>query len=194
MSHQNESNSCSENQLNQLSEEIAIEKNKNQQLCNKLYLNIRRTNTLQKQNEKKCTQIINEANEKSKECFEEMAQNLLIENARLKNELEKYINTSNNEGTQTLEKNDEDWRKKVEALEAQLNIAKIELKKSNIDRRNLLHNLLELKGKVRIVCRLRPILEGSEEKIDYKINQYRKLTGNISILFHIKSILTHLFS
>lgn len=175
-----------------------MEKCKNRELRNKLFQNRRRAVSFQKQNEQTCVQIVSAANQESKKTFEYMARHekqLQDENVRLKQELSKFINTSNDEGIEiSMErKSDEQWREKVEKLEAELKKAKLELQNSNIDRRNLLHNLLELKGKVRIVCRLRPILDGFSEKIDYKINQYRKLIGNTSTLAHIKSILANFF-
>lgn len=48
------------------------------------------------------------------------------------------------------------WRQKAEKLEAELKKMKSELHRSQLERCDLLHNVLLLRGKVRVMARLRP--------------------------------------
>lgn len=56
-----------------------------------------------------------------------------------------------------------EWKEKAEKFEMDLIQAQTELRATQIERRNLLHSLLDLKGKVRVMARLRPLVRSSDQ-------------------------------
>lgn len=62
-------------------------------------------------------------------------------------------------------------------LRSELNDARIELNRMNMERKFLLNANLELRGKIRVFCRLRPALENEEQmtKINFNVLPNQKL-------------------
>lgn len=62
-----------------------------------------------------------------------------------------------------------EWQEKAKTFEKQLEEVRRELHSSQMERRDLLHSLLDLKGKVRVMARLCPVKKSSN-MIQFKIN------------------------
>lgn len=90
---------------------------------------------------------------------------------KLKNvERENSSSTSFAQNSEHLEL--ETWKKKAHTFEVELDRLRNELDAAHSERRELLHQVLNLKGKARIMCRFRPQLDDLElkDKVDVQIN------------------------
>lgn len=77
----------------------------------------------------------------------------------------------------------DEWRQKAEKLQAELKNMKSELRRSQLERCDLLHNVLLLRGKARVMARLRPEY-GNQMK--FEINSRRtELHGEFNCLLLI---------
>lgn len=79
--------------------------------------------------------------------------------------------------TNNIHGNSANLEKENETLRYQLNEARIEFNRVNTDRKFLLNQNLELRGKILVFCRLRPALENEEqlEKVNYNVLPNQKL-------------------
>lgn len=180
--HQNltqadEASPLNEIQINNLTTQLSVQKLKNRELRLKLNSKHRTLITKQIENASACFSAVNTAKEnlsnQSEEWTKEREQ-ILKENSALKDENMRLLTKSNANVEPQLAV--AKWRQKAEGLEIDLKKAKAELMKANYDRRELLHKFLEMKGKIRIVCRLRPSLEESKETIQFQ-TKGRNLIG-----------------
>lgn len=87
-----------------------------------------------------------------------------------------------------------EWREKAQQLQKKLDYVQVELEVANAERRELLHKVLDLQGRARVMCRFRPSLNAAESANEMKIQispNRNKLTCKcFSELFVINMVLT----
>lgn len=180
--HQNqtkadEASPLNEIQINNLTTQLSVQKLKNRELRYKLTSKHRTLITKQMENASACLSAVNAAKENLANHSDEWSkerEKILKENSALKDENMRLLTKSNADVEPQLAV--EEWRQKAEELEIDLKKAKAELMKANYDRRELLHKFLEMKGKIRVACRLRPALVESKETIQFQ-TRGRNLIG-----------------
>lgn len=183
--HQNQTQAdkaspLNEIQINNLMTQLSVQKLKNRELRFELNSKHRTLITKQMGNASACLSAVTTAKENLSNHSDEWTkerEKILKENSALKEENMRLLTKSNADVEPQLAV--EEWRQKAEELEIDLKKAKAELMNANYDRRELLHKFLEMKGKIRIVCRLRPALEESKETIQFQ-TKGRNLMGNSS--------------
>lgn len=165
--------------------QLSVEKLKNKGLKHKLIQKNWNAIKLQKENMETCFTSVSNTSEQFKDRFEVMVKKnneLQLEIVQLKDKIAKFHDESNDEGFTSANLSMEDCRQKIENSEIELEKAKAELFEVKCDRRDILHSYLELKGKVRVACRLRPVLNKvNANEIQYDI-QGRKLRGNLFLI------------
>lgn len=85
----------------------------------------------------------------------------------------------------------ENWQQKFEAIEYELFQTKAQLREFQLERRNLLHELLDLKGRVRVMARLRPLYQSSEQMM-FEITDCQKILKSKKNVFVYSPIFLNL--
>lgn len=194
--HQNETQQAlplNDIQINQLTTKLSVEKLKNKELRLKLTAKHRSMIAMQKENESVCLGTVDATNSQTLKQFDELTktnEKLVQENLLLKEDIKKICDESKDKMTASsnLSQISDEELEKIQQLKKDLTKAKTELAQANCDRRELLHMLLEQKGKFRVVCRLRPPLTETEETTKFDIKG-RKLCGNSLVLILFSSML-----
>lgn len=117
---------------------------------------------------------------KTQKGFENDNQQLKIDVQNMRNEFEAELKKIETETLpllikQTTIRSDEvdstnEWRQKAKKLEAELKKIKSELHRSQLERCDLLHNVLLLRGKVRVMARMRP---ENDNQMKFEVNSRR---------------------
>lgn len=178
-------------ELNRLSTQLSSEKHKNKTLRSKLIAKNREIIKIQKENAAVCLDKIQNANAEVIATFEKATERIKS-NESLASIGSKTSNTSSTDegfhSSSMSEYGGGEWSQKVVELELELEKYKAALIKANTDRREMLHKYLDLKGKVRVACRLRPSLDACQEIIEFK-RKAQGLSGNYSVPFQYPSFL-----
>lgn len=108
--------------------------------------------------------------------MQKLYETVLIENEQLKSENKQMKGGafSMDELNGSLEElNSVDWRQKTQSLETDLNQAQSELYFSQIAYRDVLHSLLDLQGKVRVMARLQPAVDPFKFEVNSRQNRLK---------------------